>query len=252
GGGGGTGGGGGVGGAGGAGGMAAEVLYQQDFDTLGLTDAGVLTNDGWLVFGNVFDGGGNSLNPYGPFGAPNGGQGFSALVELQGGPGRDPNQLSVYNDYGCCQPNLGHFAGTQLVESSVFQEPFPNTPGERISSAEIGKTFTFSFEAKRGNINSATDPKCISGGPDESVNPPCDSTALAYIQTLDPNASFNRTNFVEIDMTSIPDTWDNYSISLPLTDPLLEGQILQFGFRSVANAFEPSGIVYDNVLAVLE
>jgi hypothetical protein len=39
---------------------------------------------------------------------------------------------------------------------------------------------------------------------------------------------------------------------LALTDPLLEGQILQIGFRNTAQNFEGSGIFYDNVLATLE
>ncbi|MBT8452703.1 MAG: hypothetical protein KJO40_12115, partial [Deltaproteobacteria bacterium] len=78
--------------------------------------------------------------------------------------------------------------------------------------------------------------------------PACDSTALAYIQTLNPAAGFNRTNFVPLDTTNLPFTWDRYSISLDLTDPLLEGQLLQFGFSATASGFEPSGVFYDNVL----
>jgi hypothetical protein len=78
--------------------------------------------------------------------------------------------------------------------------------------------------------------------------PACDSEAWAYIQTLDPSAGFNRTNFVKEDTTNLPDSWDRYSISLDLTDPLLEGQLLQFGFSATASNFEPSGVFYDNVL----
>ena len=48
-------------------------------------------------------------------------------------------------------------------------------------------------------------------------------------------------------MTSIPNTWNRYETILDLTAPLLEGQILQIGFRSVASDFEGSGIFYDNV-----
>jgi hypothetical protein len=78
--------------------------------------------------------------------------------------------------------------------------------------------------------------------------PACDSTALAYIQTLDPAAGFNRTNFVTEDTTNLPEDWARYSISVDLTDPLLEGQLLQFGFSATASNFEPSGVFYDNVL----
>jgi len=76
----------------------------------------------------------------------------------------------------------------------------------------------------------------------------CNSEARAYVQTLDPNSGFNRTNFVPFDTTNLPDTWDRYSISLDLTDPLLEGQIVQFGFTATASNYEPSGMFYDNVL----
>ncbi|MBT8469347.1 MAG: hypothetical protein KJN97_11425, partial [Deltaproteobacteria bacterium] len=76
----------------------------------------------------------------------------------------------------------------------------------------------------------------------------CDSTALAYIQTLDPGAGFSRTNFETLDTTNLPDAWDRYSISVDLTDPLLEGQLLQFGFSATASNFEPSGVFYDNIL----
>ena len=210
----------------------AEVVYEQNFDTLDITAPDALSQDGWLVFGNVFDTNDVFLFPYGPFGAPNGGQGFSAIVDDQGGPGQEPQQLSIYNDYGCCQPSNGHFNGTDLVESLVFQEPYPNVPGETIPAGDIGKTLTFSFDAKNG-----------------SLAPP--TTALAYIQTLDPSAGFNRTNFVTIDLTSIGTTWGRYEISLDLTDPLLIGQVLQFGFQSKTSNFADSQNVYDNILVTL-
>jgi hypothetical protein len=76
----------------------------------------------------------------------------------------------------------------------------------------------------------------------------CDSEAWAYIQTLDPTAGFNRTNFVRETTTNLPDDWGRYSISLDLTDPLLEGQLLQFGFSATASNFTPSGVFYDNIL----
>jgi hypothetical protein len=85
------------------------------------------------------------------------------------------------------------------------------------------------------------------GGTGGGEEPACDSEAWAYIQTLNP-PSFNRTNFVQFVATNIPDDWDRYSISLDLTDPLLEGQIVQFGFSATASNFTPSGVFYDNVL----
>lgn len=75
----------------------------------------------------------------------------------------------------------------------------------------------------------------------------CNSTAVAFIKTLDPNANFNLTNLVEQDTTDLPDTWERYSIELEV-DAGLEGQILQIGFAATATNFEPSGVFYDNLV----
>jgi hypothetical protein len=217
----------------------------------------VLSDDGWLVSGTVFDSGGTFKFDYGPFGAPNLVGAFCDIDIGQGGLPQGNQQLVVYSDYGCCQPSSGHFplgSGTDQVESSVFQEPYPDNPGEQLPAAAIGKTLEFSFDAKRGNINSPSDPsgRCDPLSPDYTTNPPCDSKALAYVETVDPNAGFAQTNLVTVDMTNIPATWGRYTISLDLSDPLLEGQVVRLGFRSIANGFEPSAIFYDNILVVLE
>jgi len=220
---------GGMGGGGGSGGTPA--LYEQDFESLDDMSATALSDDGWQFFGNVFDGSDVFKFGYGPMGAPNATVSpsetfISAVVSGEGDAPQGAQQLSVFSDYNCCQPNEGHLNGTDKVEMNVFQEINP------IPSSFIGQTVDFSFDAKRGNIEGAT-------------------TALAFITTLDPNTGFAQTNFVEIDMTSIPTTWDRYMISLDLADPLLEGQILQVGFRNTASNFEGSGIFYDNVEARL-
>jgi len=231
---------------GGTGGME----YTQDFESLDQMSPTALSDDGWLIFGQVFDGSGAFKFDYGPFGAPNAAVDpsttfFSAIVTGEGGPEQGAQQLSVYNDYNCCDPpNQGHFNGTDRVTSLVYQEPF--SAAVPISAGEVGKTVTFSFDARRGNINDPADPGCA-GTP----NPPCDSTANAFINTLDPNAGFALTNNITEDTTNLPETWARYSIELEI-DPSLVDQILQFGFANTASAFEPSGVFYDNVLVVLE
>ena len=209
----------------------AVCEYVQDFESLDANSATALSDDNWLFFANVFDAAGNFLFPYGPFGAPNATVSpsntfISAVVTGEGDVPQGAQQLSVFSDYNCCQPSNGHFNGTDRVQINVFQEinPIPNS--------FIGQTVTFSFDAKRGNIELNT-------------------TALAFITTLDPNTGFSQTNFVPIDLTNIPATWDRYEIPLDLTDPALEGQILQVGFRNTAQNFEGSGIFYDNVEACL-
>ena len=217
---------------------ACNAEYTQDFESLDQASPTALEDDGWLVFGSVFDGNGNFKFGYGPFPAPNGTPGFSRIAAGEGGPEQGAQQLVIYNDYNCCDLGManpqGHGNGTDLVTSSVFQEPF--TLGNPISADDVGKTVTFRFQAKADT------------GP-FGLQPP--TTALAYIQTLDPS-SFFQTNFVQINMTNIPDTWATYSISLGPIDAGLVGQVLQFGFQSTASNFTPSAVLYDNIRVVLE
>jgi hypothetical protein len=223
---------------GGGGGMGAEVLYEQDFESLGLTDPAALSGDGWLYFGNVYDGSAPIPDGFkfgfGPFPAPNGPQ-TVAVAENEGGATQGMQQLNMYSNYDCCTDAgpEGHFNGTDLVETIVFQEPYPDT--DRIPAELIGQTFEFSFDAKRGNIN----------------DPTGTSTAQAFIKTLDPGAGYDTTNNVVLDTTNLSAEWNRYSVSLDLTDPALQGQILQFGFQTVAKDFEPSANFYDNILATL-
>ena len=175
--------------------------YEQDFEALDPGASEALQSDGWLYFGNVFDGTGAFKFGFGPFPAPTTTGQISAIATGEGGPAQGNNQLVVFSNYDCCGPgtaNEGHFNGTDLVETIVFQEINP------ILASDIGRTFTFEFDAKRGNIGGAT-------------------TAQAFIRTLDPNAGFATTNNVVHDTTNLPANWATYSISLDLSDPALVG-----------------------------
>jgi beta-glucanase (GH16 family) len=200
-----------------------------DFESLSPTDPSALANTGWLIFGSVFDEGGNFKFGYGAFPAPNNPSppGWAAIVSDQGGPEQGVNQLSIFSDYQCCQgSNEGHFNGTDRVESNVFKEWIVGGNGGPFPS--LGESLTVTFDAKRGNIEGAT-------------------TAIAFIKTLDPNAGFSTTNLVTIDTTNLSDTWDSFMMTLDLTDPLLQGQLLQIGFATTASNFEGSGVFYDNI-----
>jgi hypothetical protein len=188
-----------------------------------------------VFFANVFDENDVFKFPYGPFGAPNATFSptdtfISAVVTGEGGGDQGEQQLSVFNDYNCCQPDEGHFNGTDKVEINVFQELFD--PMNPISADEVGKTLTFSFNAKSGNIEGAT-------------------IASAFIKTLDPMNNFAQTNLVPQDTTNLPEGWGGFSLELEIVEGLV-GQILQIGFVSTASDFEGSGIFYDNVLVVVE
>jgi hypothetical protein len=192
----------------------ALTPYSQDFEGLVQPDVGALAADGWLVFGNVFGLDWAYWYGYGPFPAPNDGAAFCAIAVGEGGPGQGAQQLSVYSDYN----NTDH--PIAWIESNVFQEQI-------IGPGDVSEMWVFDFQAKRGNLAGST-------------------TALAFIKTLDPNAGYATTNFITVDMTSIPTTWGGYSLSIVI-DPSLDGQILQFGFASTATNYEPSAIIYDNL-----
>jgi hypothetical protein len=194
--------------------------YDQDFEALDPAAPDALSNDGWLYFGNVYNSTGGFKFGFGPFAAPTVSGQISGIATGEGGPDQGANQLVVFSNYDCCQPGEGHF-GTDLVETLVFQEI------SSIPADFIGQTFTFTFDAKRGNIGGAT-------------------TANAFIKTLDPNAGFATTNNVVLDTTNLPTDWATYTVTLDLSDPLLQGQILQFGYATVASNFEPAGNFYDN------
>jgi hypothetical protein len=189
--------------------------YSQDFEGLVQSDISALGNDGWLVFGNVFDPAWTYLYGYGPFPAPNDGAAFCQIALGEGGAAQGAQVLVVFSDYNNGDHGLGNW-----IESNVFQEQI-------IGPGDVGETWVFDFQAKLGNLTGST-------------------TALAFIKTLDPNAGFATTNFITVDMTSIPTTWSDYSLSIVI-DASLDGQILQFGFANTATNYESSGIFYDNV-----
>jgi hypothetical protein len=190
--------------------------YSQDFEGLNQPDPGALAADGWSVFGNVFSPDGTVYYyGYGPYPAPNGGPAFSGIDVGQGGPAQGAQQLVVYNDYNNWDHNNGF-----LIEANVYQQ-------QDIGAADVGNTWLFEFDAKRGNIQPNT-------------------TALAFIKTLDPNAGWALTNFITVDMTNVPETWGSYTLSI-FIDPGLVGQVLQIGFLNTTTYYTPSGIFYDNI-----
>ncbi|MBN1827007.1 MAG: T9SS type A sorting domain-containing protein [Candidatus Eisenbacteria bacterium] len=194
---------------------AAVTSYGQSFEGLIQTDPDALGDDGWLVYGNVFDPDTSYLYGYGPFAAPNHNAAFCQIVTGEGGPSQEAQQLVVFSDY----ENTDH-AGGNLVESNVYRE-------YTIEAGDVGTCWFFEFDAKLGNITGS-------------------STAAAFIKTLDPGSGYALTNFITVDMTSIPVEWQRYGLRIGI-DASLAGQLLQFGFMNLATLYEPSGIFYDNI-----
>ncbi len=217
---------------------AALSTYQQNFEALIQASPTALSADGFLVSGVVFDGNTGALPPYGNFKffygnfpAPNGGPSFSSIALGEGGAPQGLNVLNIYSDYNCCVSTAeGHFDTTvpnDYVQSNVFRE-------QTIGLADIGKTWSFRFDAK---ANAA------SGCATDAV-----SDCVAFIRTLDPTNGFAQTNFVTFDaQANLTAVWSTHSISIDLTDPLLNGQVLQFGFQSTSKLFGNTGVFYDNI-----
>ena len=195
-------------------GLALEP-YSQDFEGLSQPDTDALAADGWLVFANVFGPDWSYWYGYGPFPAPNDGFAFCQIVVGEGGVAQGDQQLVTFSDYN----NADHGNGAH-IEANVFQE-------QLIEAGDVTENWVFDFQAKLGNLEGS-------------------STALAFIKTLDPNNGYATTNFITVDMTTIPASWGDYSISI-LIDPTLEGQILQIGFADTATNYEGSGVFYDNI-----
>ncbi len=198
--------------------LAALALtpYSQDFELLLQPDPAALSGDGWIVYGNVFTPLGVWMYGYGTYPAPNDGLAFCQIDMGQGGVDQGNQQLVIFNDY----QNADH-ALLNIVESNVFQE-------QTVTALDVGTTWKFEYQAKLGNITG-------------------DSTAKAFIKTIDPSDNWAMTNFVFVEMTNTPVTWMGYSLSLYI-DAGLDGQLLQIGFLSTATNYESSGIFYDNLV----
>ena len=223
--------------------------YIQGFDGLDKDNTfalGLVGGELFKVFADVWDGAvgtGIFLYQYGPFTAPNGGAGFSAIAVGEGqGDSVTDQYLNIYSDYN----NTDHANGYN-INTSVFRE-------QTIVAGDIssGNLYTFSGDFKApSSCGIAQDPSCgadgLPGTGDDFVIPN-NTTGMAFIKTLDPNNGFATTNDIRVDVTNAdPNNWAGFSISILLSDPALENQILQYGFNTVASNYNDSGVYYDNL-----
>jgi hypothetical protein len=202
-----------------AAGRAASPManYVQNYEGLVKSSSTALSGDGWLVYGNVYGDQAKTayLYGYGPFPAPNGTGAFCDIDSAQGGPDQGILQLSVYSDYNNADQVI------RWIESNIYQE-------RSIQASEVGRTWVFEFDAKRGNLAAP-------------------STAQAFIKTLNPLAGYQLTRYITVNTTAIDTTWGHHSISLTIDAPLV-GQLFQFGFSNLTTQYASSGILYDNVV----
>lgn len=201
--------------------VAGLQSYFQDFEGLASADPLALQNDGYKIFANVRDPLGNPLYSYGVFGAPNGGAGFSSLATGNGGPYQGAQYLNVYSDYGNGDHGNGNY-----IEALVFRE-------QPIGLANVGQTWRLAFDVLRNPT---------------VTNGQGDSTMFAFIKVLQSSTgSFATLAELEVESTDASDThWASFAVDLPV-DPAFAGELLQFGFRSIATSYNDTGRFYDNV-----
>lgn len=201
------------------------VSYNQDFESLNIASGTALSDNGWLVFGNVFSPSGSYLYGYGPFGAPNPGGGFSAIATGEGGANQGSQYLNVYSDYN---NNAEHTNGN-TVEANVYQQ-------QTIGAADVGQTYTFRFDHLAN----------------PSAAPAGSANTLAFIKVLDPNNGFATVRFDTFSTTSASTTvWTegtqmNITIEAGWTGGA-DAHLLQFGFLAASTNFNPTGVFYDNI-----
>ncbi|MBB6431263.1 PEP-CTERM sorting domain-containing protein [Algisphaera agarilytica] len=203
-------------------GVAQLSSYSQDFEGLDRTNTSALDIDGWGLFVNVFQSDGTTpVYNYGVFPAPNdiANPNISVISDSSAAPVGDQG-LVIFNDYA----NGDHGNGTnRRINVNVFQE-------QTISAADIGSIWEFSFVAS----------------PDANTIDPT-TLADAFIRTLDPLSGFAATNNITVDTSSLGAGVTTLSLQIDLSDPALDGQILQFGFSNTADNFKASGVNYDNI-----
>ena len=204
-----------------------------------------LSSVGWKVGGSGWSGVTTEANPlgdnlgyfYGLDPAPNHNFGFSEIATGDDTKDNSGSQyLNVYSDYNHTN---AHDNSPRVVQSFVVKEWV-------ISGADIGKTVTLTFDAKRPDFEDDG----FGGDTGPALGNGCTliCSAGAFIKTLNPSDNYNTTGNTDVVTTEVSQsTWESFSLTWDLTDPLLENQILQIGFVTVAGNFENSGIYYDNV-----
>lgn len=154
-------------------------------------------------------------------------------TDKNGGATKYLNVFSDYNNY------MTHSSPFLSVNTLLLKEFV-------IDAVDIGKTVTFTFDAKR--------PKAIDDGfggdSSQAVGNGCTyaCTAGAFLKTIDPSNNYSQTNYITLDTSYISQSsWENFSITLNLASPLFDGQLLQVGFENFATNFENTSVYYDNV-----
>lgn len=202
----------------------AKVFYTTDFECNNASAATL--GDSWNAYVNIFQADGSTfVGGYNiPGGAPNGSQ-ISALTTKQGGAAQESRQLNVFSNYDSDfnGDGLEHAVGQQ-VQVLVFQE-YTLLPGS-------AGTYTFTFDAKKPLTAGVAAP----------------STAIAFVKVLDPANNYQPMGpVVSFDSTTLTPVWSTHTLTFTITSAMANKR-LQFGFQNTATDYNPSGVIYDNLV----
>jgi hypothetical protein len=197
---------------------SAALSYSQDWES---RTAGETTGvqDGWVIGNvNVTTGGEWFVG----FAAPTGVNAWADFVS-EGGPSQGNTQLSAYTDYNnSALPDGDNVIGYLYRDLGL------------VTSDMVGNTYSFSFDAKLGNIVSGPNPT---------------GDANAYVNILkSSDTSFDELFNDVFNWTGLPGdgSWGGGSIEVTIL-PEFEGELLQIGFSHEVTGFMDTGIIYDNL-----
>lgn len=196
---------------------SAALAYSQDWEGNTAGDPGGV-GDGFVIGNiNVTTGG----QWFAGLPAPTGVNAWADFVD-EGGAAQGNTQLSAYTDY-----NNPALASGDNVIGFLYKDL------GTITNDMVGNTYTFSFDAKLGNILT---------GPNGAGD------ANAYITILEQTAGFGTMFNDEFNYTGLPgdSSWGGGSIDVTIL-PAFEGELLQIGFSTETTGFQDTGIIYDNL-----
>ena len=193
-------------------GYAALSSYNQNFESLNAISSTALSDAGFVVYSNTYTDQGltNLVSSTGPNPGRNDYRAYAQVASGEGDLAQGNQQLFAFSNY------LNPDQSTHYIDALTLQQ-------QTIGADDLGSTWSFSFDAKQGDITGT-------------------SSASAWIRTIDGSTTLGEKR---LDTTNLGINWGSYAISLYI-DPSWNGKTLEFGVNSAATAYIMSGVYYDN------
>ena len=194
-------------------GNAALISYSQNFESLNAISSSALSDSGFVIYENSYNDQGltNQVSSAGTNSGRNDYRGFAQIVTGEGNSAQGNQQLKVFSNY------LSKNQKSLYIDALTLQQ-------QTIGTDDLDSIWTFSFDAKQGDITGT-------------------SSASAWIRTIDGSTTLGEDR---LDTTSLGINWGSYAVSLYI-DPSWNGKTLEFGVNSAATAYTMSGVYYDNL-----